>query len=288
MSKNMHLKDLYHYGRENMKRHSIENPALETSILLSKSSAIKDIADIYAYPEMELDQGKVDKFNRLMERRIKNEPIAYITGEKEFYSRSFSVNRSVLIPRPETELLIEETLEAAQGIERPAILDIGTGCGCVAVTLACELKDAIVYASDVSPGALALASENAGTHVPSRDDIHFIRASLTDPFKKDAFDIVVSNPPYISEAEFIALPPEIRDYEPRSSLIAGEDGLYFIGKIISGAGDILKNGGRCLLEIGAGQSAAVKALFERAGFAEISSAKDLSGIERVIGARWRK
>jgi release factor glutamine methyltransferase len=286
--KNMHLKDLYRHGRDNMKRHSIEDSSLETSILLSKSSAIKDIAEIYAYPEKELDQIKVEEFNRLMERRIKNEPIAYITGEKEFYSRLFSVNRNALIPRPETELLVEETLKAAQGMERPAILDIGTGSGCVAVTLACELKDAKIYGADVSPGAIALAYENAGRHIPSKDKIQFIRGNLAVPFKNDAFDIVISNPPYISEAEFKALPPEIKDYEPCNALIAGEDGLYFIRKIISGVGNVLKSGGWCLLEIGAGQSPAVKTLFGQAGFTEVSSAKDINDIERVIRARWKK
>lgn len=287
MSKNMHLKDLYQYGKENMKRHLIENPALETSILLSKSSAIKDISEIYAHPEKELDQTKVDVFNRLMERRIKNEPIAYITGEKEFYSRTFSIERSVLIPRPETELLVEETLRAADGMERPAILDIGTGSGCVAVTLACELKNAKIYGADISPEALALAAKNARRH-GSRDKILFVRGNLTDPFKKDAFDIVASNPPYISEREFKALPPEIKDFEPRSSLIAGEDGLYFIRQIIPGAGYILKNGGWCLLEIGAGQSSAVETIFREAGFTEISSSRDINEIERVVRARWRK
>jgi len=287
MSKSMHLKDLYQYGKENMKRHLIENPALETSILLSKSSAIKDISEIYAHPEKELDRVKVDVFNRLMERRIKNEPMAYITGEKEFYSRTFSIDRDVLIPRPETELLVEETLRATDGVERPAILDIGTGSGCIAVTLSCEKPGSRVFAADISRGALAVARANAERHC-SRNKIFFVRGNLTDPFIKDTFDIVASNPPYISEQEFKALPPEIKDFEPRSSLIAGEDGLYFIRKIISGAGYILKNGGWCLLEIGAGQSSAVETLFGEAGFTEISSSRDINDIERVVRARWRK
>jgi release factor glutamine methyltransferase len=288
MSKDMQLKDLYLYGRENMKRHSIENPALETSILLSKSSAVKDVAEIYAHPEKELDQIKVDEFNRLMERRIKNEPIAYITGEKEFYSRSFTVNAKVLIPRPETELLVAQTLEAARSTGTPVILDIGTGSGCVAVTLACELKKAKIYAEDVSPDALALASGNALRHIGSKNKIDFICGSLTDSFKRDSFDIVLSNPPYVSEAEFDTLPPEIKNYEPRSALVAGEEGLFFIEKIISGAVNILKSGGWCILEIGAGQSSAVKTLFEQAGFTEATTAKDINDIERVIRARWRK
>jgi release factor glutamine methyltransferase len=283
----MHLKDLYRLGKENMRLHLIENPALEASILLSKTSAIKDFSEIYAYPERELDQVKVEEFYRLLERRIKNEPIAYITGEKEFYSRTFFVNKDVLIPRPETELLVVEALKEAQGIEKPEILDAGTGSGCIAVTLSCEKPGSTVIAGDVSPGALALARKNAERH-NRRGGILFVLASLTDPFRSGSFDLVVSNPPYIPEAEYALLPPDVRDYEPRPALVGGEDGLDFIRKIISGAGRVLKHGGWCMVEIGAGQSSAVTRLFEEAGFTEVSSAKDLNGIDRVVRAKWKK
>lgn len=283
----MYLKDLYKFGKENMKLHLIENPSLEASILLTTASAIKDVSELYTYPERELDQVKVEEFNRLLERRIKNEPIAYITGEKEFYSRTFSVNREVLIPRPETELLVEEALKAAAGIEKPVILDVGTGSGCVAVTLSCEIPRSRVYASDTSRGALATARTNAERH-SARGGIFFVLGSLTDPYKSESFDIVVSNPPYIPEAEYALLPPEVRDYEPRSSLAGGEDGLYVIRNMISGAGRVLKDGGWCIIEIGVGQSPHVKRLFEEAGFSAISSVRDINDIERVVRAQWKK
>ena len=287
MSKRMHLKDLYQYGKENMKRHLIENPALETSILLSKSSAIKDISEIYAHPEKELDRVKVDVFNRLMERRIKNEPMAYITGEKEFYSRIFSVNRDVLIPRPETELLVEEALRTVDSIVNPAILDAGTGSGCIAVTLSCEKPGSRVAASDISRGALTIARANALRHCPDKA-ISFVLGSLTDPFRSETFDLVVSNPPYIAEAEYALLPPDVRDYEPRSSLVGGDDGLFFIRMIVSGAGRALKNGGWCMLEIGAGHLSDVKRLFREARFSEISSTRDINCVVRVVRAQWKK
>lgn len=283
----MHLRDLYNYGIENMKRYSIENPALETSVLLSKTGVIRNIAEIYTSPEKEPDREKVREFYGLLERRLKREPIAYIVGEKEFYSRSFIVDRNVLIPRPETELLVEEALKATEGIPRPVILDIGTGSGCVAVTMACELGDCEIYATDISPGALAAAQKNAERHL-SEKRILLINGHLSDPFSKEAFDIVVSNPPYIPEEEYRYLDPDVKDYEPRASLIAGEDGLYFIRGIISGASYTLKNGGWCLLEAGAGQASTVKEIFEEHGFREISSVKDIAGIERVVKAQWKK
>src|SRR3990167_8021275 len=226
----MHLKDLYQLGKENMRRSLIENPALETSILLSKTSAIKDISEIYAYPDKELDNVEVEEFYRLLERRIKNEPIAYIT---------------------------------------------------------CEKPGSSVVASDISRGALATARANAERH-STREEICLVQGSLTDPFKGETFDVVVSNPPYIAEGEYALLPPDVRDYEPRSSLVGGEDGLYFIRKIISGAGRVLKNGGWCMLEIGAGQSSDVKRLFQEARFSGISSIRDVNDIERVVRAQWKK
>jgi len=270
-----------------MRLHLIENPSLEASILLSKSSAIEDISEIYAHPEKELDQLKVDEFYKLLERRIKNEPIAYITGEKEFYSRSFSVTRDVLIPRPETELLVEEALSAAADIENPAILDVGTGSGCIAVTFSCEKPGSIVFAADISRGALALAQANAGRHGAAKG-MFFVLGSLTGPFRDESFDVLVSNPPYIPEADFENLPPDVRDYEPRSSLVGGEDGLYFIRKIISGAKRVLKSGGWCLLEIGMGQSPEVIKLFEEAGFKNISCVRDINDIDRLVRAQWKK
>ncbi|HET7290404.1 MAG TPA: peptide chain release factor N(5)-glutamine methyltransferase [Thermodesulfobacteriota bacterium] len=283
----MHLRDLYQLGKKNMRLHLIENPALEASILLSKSSAIEDVSEIYAHPEKELDQVKVDEFNRLLERRIKNEPIAYITGEKEFYSRAFSVSRDVLIPRPETELLVEEALGTIADIGDPAILDVGTGSGCIAVTISCEKPGSRVFAADISGGALSLARANAERH-GAGSGMFFVLGSLAEPFRDESFDVLVSNPPYIPEAEFENLAPDVRDYEPRSSLIGGEDGLYFIRKIISGAKRVLKSGGWCLLEIGVGQSPEVIKLFEEASFNNISCVRDINDIERLVKAQWKK
>lgn len=283
----MQLKELYRQAKENMKRGSVENPSLEASILLSKASVINNLTDVFIYPEKELRSDKIEKFRVLLERRLAKEPVAYITGEKEFYSRTFTVTSDVLIPRPETELLVEETLKAAEEVNHPVILDIGTGSGCIAVTLACELPECTIYANDISLGALTVAKRNALAN-GSTDRIKFINGDLSQHFSEGVFDIVVSNPPYISESEFSLLEPDVREYEPRAALLAGEDGLFTIRKIISGAGSILKDGGFCLLEVGAGQSGEVKELFKASGFREISALKDIANIERVVKAKWKK
>ncbi|HVY54126.1 MAG TPA: peptide chain release factor N(5)-glutamine methyltransferase [Thermodesulfobacteriota bacterium] len=283
----MYLRELYQIGKKNMRLHLIENPALEASILLSKSSAIEDVSEIYAHPEKELDQVKVDEFYRLLERRINNEPIAYITGEKEFYSRSYSVNKDVLIPRPETELLVEEALGVTADIANPAILDIGTGSGCIAVTLSCEKPGSTVIAADISGGAVRLARANADRH-GALSGMRFVIGSLAEPFRDESFDVIVSNPPYVAEADFENLAPGVRDFEPRSSLVGGEDGLYYIRKITAEAKRVLRPGGWCLIEIGVGQSPQVIKLFEEAGFNNICCVRDINDIERLVRAQCKK
>lgn len=270
-----------------MAQHRIENPSLEAYLLLRGSHIVNDLSDIYVRPDIEPEPGSIKKFHELLGRRIKHEPIAYISGEKEFYSRDFAVNRHVLIPRPETELLAGEAINAAGPMENPVILDIGTGSGCIAVTLACELKDAALYAADISMEALRTARRNTEKHSAEKR-VTLTRGNLSYQFKEMAFDMVVSNPPYVSLSEYELLEPGVRDYEPGLALMAGEDGLHYIREIIADAGRVLKNGGWCLLEVGAGQAKRVKSLFEESGFRETSSVKDLAGIERVVKAKWKR
>ncbi len=283
----MHLKELYLSGKENLNKNSVDNPALESYLLLSKTSAISNMSEIYAHPEKEMDAEIIEEYLELLERRVNNEPTAYITGEKGFYSRCFKVNPSVLIPRPETELLAEEAIRISRTIESPVVLDIGTGSGCIAVTIAGENPHSNIYASDISPEALKTASDNARM-LHANDKITFVRGDLLSPFKDDAFDIIVSNPPYISETEFETLEPGLREHEPVLSLLAGSDGLRIIRDIVSESPYKLRDGGWCLLEIGAGQSERVRELFYERGFREITALRDLSQRERVIRAQWKK
>ena len=283
----MQLKELYLSGKESMRRSSVERPSLESYLLLSKANAVSDIAEIYTHPEKELDAKSVEEYFELLGRRINKEPSAYLMGEKGFYSRNFTVNPSVLIPRPETELLAEEAIRIIESMESPAVLDLGTGSGCIAVTIAKECPNTNIYASDISPGALETASRNALMH-NAEDKITFVNADLLNSFQEAAFDIIVSNPPYISESEFKTLEREVREYEPRLSLLAGPDGLRIIKEIVDESPFMLKDGGWCLIEIGAGQSERVKGLLYKRGFRKISALRDLSNTERVIKAQWKK
>jgi release factor glutamine methyltransferase len=283
----MRLRELYFSGKDNLKRHGVDNPALESYLLLSKTNAISNISEIYTHPEKEMESETVGRFYELLDRRATNEPAAYILGQKEFYSRPFTVNPKVLIPRPETELLAEETVRLCSTIDSPTVLDLGTGSGCIAVTVASENSSARVFASDISEHALDVAKENAWRNSVA-DRISFIQGDLLSSFQKQAFDIVVSNPPYVSESEFRALEPEVKDCEPALALLAGRDGLSCIKKIVTHAPRILKDGGWCLVEIGAGQSSSAMGLFEETGYSAISAHKDISNTERVIKAQWKK
>ena len=283
----MQLKELYSLGKENLRQNSIEYPALEAYLLLSESEAVSGLSDIYTHPEKEVDQKTYKKFQDLVERRLKREPISYITGEKEFYSRSYKVNSGVLIPRPETELLVDEALLLANQIASPSILDIGTGSGCISVTLAYMCNNAKIVATDISQKALKVAKENIFKH-GKQDKISLAGGDLITFFKDRSFDIVISNPPYISESEIKKLEPDVKDHEPIIALRAGEDGLEYIKRIISDSRRVLKEEGWCVLEVGQGQAEKVINLFKEYGFIAVSTKKDLNGIDRVILAKWKK
>jgi release factor glutamine methyltransferase len=278
------LKELYLLGRDSLRESPVENPELESSLLLSKTLGINAI-DIYAYPERKVGLEEVEEFKRLLDRRLKREPVAYILGEKEFYSRPFIVTPNVLIPRPETEILVEEALKVIKNISHPLVVDTGTGSGCIAVTIGCECGDARIFATDISFEALLVARANSKRH-RAIESVSLVRMDFLSGFKKESIDIVISNPPYVSESDFSKLEPNVRDFEPKESLLGGEDGLDCIRKIVHQSGRVLKNGGWCIVEVGANQYESVSEIFDYAGFRSVSSVKDLSGIERVIKGKW--
>jgi release factor glutamine methyltransferase len=222
----------------------------------------------------------------LLKRRAAREPIQYLLGTQEFCGLEMAVTPDVLIPRPETELLVEEALRAVLGVNEPTIADVGTGSGCIAVALARERPDATIYALDISAPALDVARSNAIRH-GARDRIRFIRADLLEAFcGARTFDVIVSNPPYIPEQEMDGLQPEVARYEPRAALAAGPDGLDFYRRLLREAPPLLKPGGRLLLELGCGQSDRVKRLARECGaFDVIECRKDAAGIKRVVIAR---
>jgi release factor glutamine methyltransferase len=228
-------------------------------------------------------------FDVIVRRRLSGEPIQHITGQTEFYGLPFRVNPAVLIPRPETEHLVEEVLKRAAHFEQERatplrILDIGTGSGCIAVSLAKHLPHAAITGIDVSSDALGLARANAALNEVA-DRIRFLEGDLLSPVVGEKFDLIVSNPPYVPTADRASLSVEVRDYEPALALFAGEDGLDVYRRIAPAAHAALVPGGYLLLEIGYGQSADVTALLEAAGFESIEVFPDLQGIPRVVCAQ---
>ncbi len=243
--------------------------------------------DLLIYPDRVVKEDETAQFNACIERRGRREPLQYIIGEVGFRGLLFKVNKDVLIPRPETELLVDEVVKSITKKDS-TILDLCTGSGCIAVCIARELIDSKVYAVDISEGALAVARENAARHGVG-ERITFLSGDLFGAISslnlKGKIDVIVSNPPYVSAEEMQELQPEIRDYEPASALYGGKDGLDFYRRIIHAAPSYLAPVGYVILEMGYGQAGLIKELFERGKkFKCIEIRKDLAGIERVIRA----
>lgn len=234
----------------------------------------------------ETPPGFADGLDRWIARRARREPVAYITGEREFFGRPFRVTPDVLIPRPETELVVSAALDKLAGRigATPLVVDVGTGSGCIAVSLACEMTGLRLAATDVSTGALTVARENARRHgVLARIDFRHgpLLGGLDEPP-----DVIVSNPPYISEGERATLPPDVAEYEPHQALFAGADGLAVIRPLIDLASRRLAPGGWVILEIGAGQGGEVEDLIAASrGFAAAEVLADLESRPRVVVAR---
>jgi release factor glutamine methyltransferase len=239
---------------------------------------------LIAHAEEELLEAQAAHFLELIERRFRGEPIQYITGVTEFYGLPFAVRPDVLIPRPETEHLVEKAIELTRSFTKPRIVDVGTGSGAIAVSLAHQLQEVKIAAIDVSAAALDVARRNAeGSRVADR--IRFLQGDLLEPVQGEQFDIVVSNPPYIATIDRDSLAAEVRDYEPALALFAGADGLDIYRRLIPAAYPLLAPGGLLVLEIGQGQSEAVGDLLEGAGFGQIEFVADLQGIPRVACGR---
>ena len=280
----MELRKLYLKGRKSFEKNGFECPGIETKAILAKSLNV-DPLEIYAHPERRVDTERTEAFEELLRRRLAGEPLAYVTGRREFYSRSFAVTPDVLVPRPETETLAELAIETAGQMKNPRILDLGTGSGCLAVTVFLETCGCEVSASDVSTAALRVAEENARTHGAR---VRFVNSDLLGCFAKFSFDMIISNPPYVSEAEYAELSSQIRRHEPRTALVGGEDGLEYIRKIAAAAGRALREGGFLLLEIGAGQARNVESIVSENGFSDVRFQTDIGGVKRVVKATWKK
>ncbi len=255
-------------------------PASETRLLLREILGCT-AAQIAAYPERALAAGQAGRFVELLTRRVAGEPVAYLLGEREFYGRRFGVSPAVLIPRPETELVVDLVLARVAPGSTPAILDLGTGSGALAVTLALEIPAAQVTAVDFSPSALIVARANAAALAAS---VRFVESDWFAALDTARFDFIVSNPPYIAENDPHLAQGDVR-FEPATALASGPAGLDDLRRITAAAPGFLAAGGWLMMEHGYNQAAAVRALLVAAGFVEVASAQDLAGIERVSFGR---
>ncbi|MFQ5612572.1 MAG: peptide chain release factor N(5)-glutamine methyltransferase [Anaerolineae bacterium] len=264
-----------------LQKAGIDTPGLEAELLLAHVLGCER-SWLHAHDEAVLPPEKHLAFEQLLSLRRERVPLAYLTGHKEFFGLDFEVSPAVLIPRPETELLVEKALQAI-GRGRPtSVVDVGTGSGCIAVTLAVHAPAARIIATDVSAEALAVAQRNAGRH-GLKERVHFLQGDLLLPLS-GPLDLILSNPPYIGPDEFPDLMPEVRDYEPRPALAGGgADGLQTISRLLAMIPPRLRPGGAFLLEIGAGQGPAALALARQAlPAARLRLEQDLAGRDRLL------
>jgi release factor glutamine methyltransferase len=274
------IKALLAWTADHFAKKGLESPRLDAELLLAHVLNCKRIDLIVRYDEQPNEPQRA-AFRSLVQKRLERCPTAYLVGTREFYLLPFEVNSAVLIPRPDTETLVDVAMEFLKKRPAPAVLDLGTGSGCVAVCLAHMAKAATVTAVDVSPDAVAVATKNA-TRNGVADRVRFQVGNLFAPIEPGStFDLIVSNPPYIPPSEIETLMPEVRDHEPRIALDGGTDGLAFYRRIAAEARGWLKPGGLLAVEIGATQGEAVRGLFEAAGLRAVRAVQDRAGRPRV-------
>lgn len=273
---------------EYLEKHDIDRARLNSELLIAHVLQTSRL-ELYLNFDQPLDEGELKKIRELLRQRARRKPTQYILGKTEFFSLPIKVTPDVLIPRPETEILVEKALDCLRGIEAGndvVVYEVGTGSGCAAIAIARNFPDARVYASDTSAKALEIARANAEMN---KVEIEFISGDLLKAFDGlEAADVVVSNPPYVSRAQWESLPDEIRLFEPKEALCAGEDGLEHLRRLIVSAGRSLKPGGFLVVEIGDGQADGVQEIFSRTGcYSEVEVHPDLGGTQRVVTSRRR-
>ena len=275
------------WGTDYLQKSGSASPRLDAQLLVGHVTGL-DKVQLYVQFERPLVSGELATLRELLRRRATGEPVAYILGKKEFYGRELIVGPGVLVPRPETEHLVDTVLEhlKAHGGESPRAVDVGTGSGAIAVTLAAELPDLVVVGTDISPAALIVAAQNAEA-LDVRDRVKLARGDTLEPIRNAAsVDAVVSNPPYLADAAMAALPRDVRDHEPHLALHGGPDGLDVIRRLLAGAARVLRPGGLVALEVSdSAQATRVADLLAESGaFEPARIIEDYQGLGRVVRA----
>jgi release factor glutamine methyltransferase len=282
-NKDWAVSDLLKTTADFLGQKGLPSPRLEAELLLSEVLSLSRVA-LYVNFERILNAPELDAYRDLVRRRMGREPTAYILGRKEFYSLNFKVTKDTLIPRPETERLVDEALLLVKDLNEPIIADVGCGCGAIALSLAKNLKTAKIAATDVSSKALSVARENAES-LGLAERIEFLEGDLAAPLSGRSFDLICANLPYVPEGDLKALEPDVVKFEPLLALNGGPDGLSLYRRLIDGIGQILKPGAYLLMEIHPPTLAKLIELFKAEGLAFIRAIPDYDRRDRLALAR---
>lgn len=276
----MNIADAKSTGANRLAESGVPEPVREASLILAFALG-KDAAFLYAHPEYELNVDETLRYGNAIERRSAREPLQYIVGFQEFYRLDFLVTPAVLIPRPETEMIVSKSIEFLSGRSSPRFLDVGTGSGCIAISILKHVPGASAVAVDISAEALKVAAKNADTHGVNEE----LELKVSDVYSQvgnEQFDLIVSNPPYIPAEDIEGLQPEVRDHEPLGALTDGGVGTAVIDRVIKGAFERLTSGGLLLVEIGIGQDQTVLKAAKTEEWASTGIERDFQGIPRTL------
>ncbi len=276
----MTISDALEQAAERLRDSGVSESRREAASLLAFVLQ-KDAAFLIAHPEYDLSADEINTFEQYLNRRANHEPFQYIVGRQEFYHLDFEVSPDVLIPRPETEILVECAINILSGLENPRLCEIGVGSGCISVSILNAVGSASAVGVDISQGALAVARRNSERHKVDRR-LELIKGDVFDGINARTFDLIVSNPPYIPRDHLDSLQAEVRDFEPRVALDGGANGLSIIERIIQNSQGFLKDQGILLLEIGYDQAKTVTGLFDNRAWKEPELIPDLQGIPRIV------
>jgi release factor glutamine methyltransferase len=275
------IRELLGPAREYLEQKGVPSPKLDAEYLLAHVLDVQRL-ELYLDHDRELEPAEVDRLRELVRRRGKREPLAYVLGSWGFYGLELHCDGRALVPRPETEILVERCLALLTGTPEPSIVDVGTGTGAIALALAARLPEASVTAIDLSPDALALAGENAALN-DLAERVELLEGDLLAPIAGRRFDLVASNPPYVAAGD--AVDPEVADYEPALAVYAGDAGRAILERLAADVPAVLRAGGHLAVEVGDGQAPWLAERLAGLGYAEVEVTRDLRGVERVVTAR---
>jgi release factor glutamine methyltransferase len=282
---NWTIKKLLEWNTDYFTKNGIESARLEAEVLIAFSLDLRRL-DLYLKFDQPVSDEELQKLKALIKRRVAHEPMAYIVGKKEFWSRDFYVNKDVLVPRPDTEVLVQTVLDEFESLGSLKGLEVGLGSGCIAITLLSELVDLKMNAVEISPEAVAIAGKNATYHGVNKrlavKQEDFLKSALAQA-ESAQYGFIVSNPPYVAATELDSLAPTVKDFEPiKLALLADDNGLAYYPVLASYAKQHLKEGGLLAVEVGDTQAKAVSEIFKDKGLSNIQIKKDLAGHERVV------